>query len=222
MNERRDAYIIINETLSKIFTSLKRHSESILQTEKQRNRETEKERKNRKHRNLSGLVDQRNAKLRAFKFPPFFISLSSAAFSYFTYDVAFNTIQNTPPSILTDQTHSPYPQPTGNPLSANPQFHVYALFQICSPRLSYEFHASPYTAFSSSLTKNSLHFEKNFLTKFDVTKRNIRCDSLRFLVFRCISLRLKHENILSEVTKEIFTSEQIPWRNYRLIGSSSE
>lgn len=47
--------------------------------------------------------DPREAKRRTFKFPQFFISLSSAAFSYFTYNVAFNTIQNTPPPILTDQ-----------------------------------------------------------------------------------------------------------------------
>ena len=87
--------------------------------EKKKKKSNSKDRKRSKSDALAE-VKKRARSYATFKFPPFFISLSSAAFSYFTYDVAFNTIQNTPPPILTDRTHSPYPHPTGNPLSANP------------------------------------------------------------------------------------------------------
>lgn len=47
------------------------------------------------------LINERGAKRRVFKFPPNFSLVFQVQRSVnFTYDVAFNTIQNTPPPIL--------------------------------------------------------------------------------------------------------------------------
>lgn len=50
---------------------------------------------------ISRLINERGAKRRVFKFPPSFSLVFQVQRSVnFTYDVAFNTIQNTPPPIL--------------------------------------------------------------------------------------------------------------------------
>lgn len=66
------------------------------------------------------------ARRRSFKFPWFFISLSSAAFSYFTYDVAFNTNTKLPR----------HPSLQINPSTESPSLRVKSPQSPNSPRIS--------------------------------------------------------------------------------------